>query len=164
MKIGVTGTPGTGKSTVSEHLKDKVIDLREYLEKNSLGEVNEDGEIEVDIDELRENQPQEPEDADLVVEGHMAHFLNLDYCIVLRCRPDILRERLQQRDYSEQKIEENVEAEAMDVILSQAAKHQEKIYEVDTTERTVEEVVEDVRDAIDERKEIYGNVDWAEFL
>jgi adenylate kinase len=164
MKIGVTGTPGTGKSTVSEHLEGKVVDLREYLEQEVLGEVNEDGEIEVDIDELRENQPQEPEDADLVVEGHMAHFLNLDYCIVLRCRPDILRERLQQRDYSEQKIEENVEAEAMDVILSQAAKHQEKIYEVDTTERTVEEVVEDVRDAIDERKESYGNVDWAEFL
>jgi adenylate kinase len=164
MKIGVTGTPGTGKSTVSERLDGKVVDLREYLEENSLGEVNENGEIEVDIDYLRENPPEEPDGADLVVEGHMAHFLDLDYCIVLRCRPDILRERLQKRDYSRQKIEENVEAEAMDVILSQTAQRQGKIYEVDTTGRSVEEVVEEVRNASDERKEDYGKVDWAEFL
>ncbi len=164
MRIGVTGTPGTGKSTVSEHLDGKIIDLKEYLEEKDLGEVNDEGEIEVDIEELRENSPEEPEDEDLILEGHLAHFLDLDYCIVLRCRPDKLRGRLEKRDYSEKKIEENVESEKLDIILSQAVQMQEKVFEVDTTEKTVEEVVEEVKLAITEGKESYGEVDWSEFL
>jgi adenylate kinase len=164
MKIGVTGTPGTGKSTVSEHLHGKVVDLRDYLEENSLGEVNEQGEIEVEIEEMRENPPEEPEGEDLMVEGHMAHFLDLDYCIVLRCDPEKLEERLSERDYSNQKIRENIEAEAMDVILSQAVQRQEKVYEIDTTGKSVEEVVEEIKEAVEERRESYGNVDWTGFL
>ncbi|MFB6242161.1 MAG: adenylate kinase family protein [Candidatus Nanosalina sp.] len=164
MKIGITGTPGTGKSTVSQHLDGKVVDLRDYLEENDLGEVNENGEIEVDIEELRENPPEEPEDEDLVIEGHMAHFLDPDYCIVLRCNPEVLEKRLEERDYSDLKIQENVEAEAMDVILSQAVQNQEKVYEIDSTDGSVEEVVEEIKEAVDERKESYGNVDWTGFL
>lgn len=164
MKIGVTGTPGTGKSTVSKNLDGKIVDLRDYLEENSLGNVNEDGEIEVEIEELRGNPPEEPENEDLIVEGHMAHYLDLDYFVVLRTRPDVLSERLQERDYSEEKVEENVEAEKLDVILSKAIQTQAKVFEIDTTDRTVEETVEEVRSAIESRKENYGNVDWSEFL
>jgi len=164
MKIGVTGTPGTGKSTVSKNLDGKIVDLRDYMEENSLGEVNENGEIEVEIEELRENPPKEPGDRDLIVEGHMAQYLDLDYFVVLRTRPDVLRERLQERDYSEEKVEENVEAEKLDVILSQAVQTGEKVFEIETTDRTVEETVEEVRSAIENRKESYGNVDWSEFL
>lgn len=164
MRIGVTGTPGTGKSTVSKHLDGKIIDLKEYLEEEDLGEVNDEGEIEVDIKELRENSPEEPEDEDLILEGHLAHFLDLDYCVVLRCRPDKLRERLEERDYSEQKIEENIESEKLDIILSQAVQNQEKVFEVNTTDKTVEEVVEEVKSGINEGKKSYGEVDWSEFL
>jgi adenylate kinase len=164
VRIGVTGTPGTGKSTVSKHLDGKIINLKEYLEEEDLGEVNDEGEIEVDIEELRENSPEEPEDKDIIIEGHLAHFLDLDYCVVLRCRPDKLRERLEERDYSEKKIEENVESEKLDIILSQALQNQEKVFEVDTTEKTVEEVVEEVKSGINEGKESYGEVDWSEFL
>lgn len=164
MKIGVTGTPGTGKSTVSKNLDGKIVDLRDYLEENSMGKVNDDGEIEVEIEELRKNPPEEPEDKDLIVEGHMAQYLDLDYFVVLRARPDVLRERLQERDYSTEKIEENVEAEKLDVILSQAVQTQVKVFEIDTTDRNVEEIVEEIRSAIENRKESYGNVDWSEFL
>lgn len=164
MKIGVTGTPGTGKSTVSGKLNGKIVDIRDFLEENSLGEVNQNGEIEVDIDELRENIPEEPEGTNLVLEGHMAHFLDLDYCIILRCRPDILRERLERRDYSEEKIDENIESEKMDLILSQAYQSQDKIFEVDTTDKCIEEVAEEVSNALENKEERYGVVDWSEFL
>ncbi len=164
MEIGVTGTPGTGKSTVSSHLDGKIVDIRDYLEEKSLGEVNENGEIEVDIEELMKNAPEEPVDNNLILEGHMAHFLDLDYCIVLRCRPDVLRERLEERDYSDEKIRENVESEAMDVILSQTVQSQKKVFEVDTTEKSVEEVVEEIRSAIENKEVKYGVVDWTEFL
>ena len=164
MRIGVTGTPGTGKSTVSKQLEGKIVDLKNYLEENDLGKVNENGEIEVEIEELRENSPEEPDDEDLILEGHLAHFLDLDYCIVLRCRPDKLRERLSERDYSEQKIEENIESEKLDIILSQAVQRQEKVFEIDTTDKSVEEVVEEIKSAVSEGKENYGDVDWSEFL
>ena len=163
MKIGVTGTPGTGKSTVSKRLEGKIVDLKDYLDENDLGEINEDGEIEVEIEELRENSPEEPEDQDLVLEGHLAHFLDLDYCIVLRCRPDVLRERLSERYYSEEKIEENLESEKLDIVFSQAVQNQQKVFEVDTTYKTVEEAVEEIKAAISEGKEIYGEVDWLGF-
>ena len=44
---------------------------------------------------------------DGIVEGHLAHLLPCDRVVVLRCRPDILRERLAPRDYPEEKIAEN---------------------------------------------------------
>lgn len=164
MKIGVTGTPGTGKSTASQHLSGKKVDLRDYLEEKSLGGLNEKGEIEVDIEELRENPPQEPEDEDLIIEGHMAHFLDLDYCIVLRTRPDILEERLKERSYSEEKVQENVEAEKLDVVLSQAVANQEKVFEIDTTEKTVEETVERIEEALKSKEERVGVVDWTQYI
>ena len=164
MKIGVTGTPGTGKSTASQHLQGKKVDLRDYLEENSLGGLNEKGEIEVDIEELRENPPQEPEDRDLIIEGHMAQFLDLDYCIVLRTRPDVLEERLSERDYSDEKISENVEAEKLDVVLSQAVANQEKVFEIDTTDKTVEETAERIREALEKKEERVGVVDWTQYI
>lgn len=145
-------------------MEGKIVDLKNYLEENDLGKVNENGEIEVEIEELRENSPEEPDDEDLILEGHLAHFLDLDYCIVLRCRPDKLRERLSERDYSEQKIEENIESEKLDIILSQAVQRQEKVFEIDTTDKSVEEVVEEIKSAVSEGKENYGDVDWSEFL
>ena len=164
MKIGITGTPGTGKSTVSTHLDGKIIDLKEYLEENELGDINEKGEIEVEIEELRQNSPEIPKNEDLILEGHLAHFLDLDYCVVLRCRPDELRERLEKRDYTSEKIEENIESEKLDVILSQAVQRQNKVLEVDTTDRTVESVVKEIKSGLDEKKEDYGDIDWSRFL
>lgn len=164
MIIGITGTPGTGKSTVSAHIDGKVVDLKEYLEENNLGEANQRGEIEVGLDELRDNPPVEPEEEDLILEGHLAHFMNLDYCVVLRCRPDILRERLEGRDYSSEKVEENIESEKLDIILSQAVERHEKVFEVDTTDKEVIEVINKVKQAISEEKKDYGDVDWSKFL
>jgi len=164
VKIGVTGTPGTGKSTISKHLSGKVVDIKGYMEENNLGTKNENGEIEIGIEKLRKNTPEEPQNQDLILEGHLAHFLDLDYCIVLRCNPEELRERLSKRDYTQTKIEENIESEKMDLILSQAVQNQEKVFEVDTSSRNVQEVVMEVQEGIKEKKDRKGVVDWSEYL
>ena len=164
MKIGVTGTPGTGKSTISKHLSGKVVDIKGYMEENNLGTKNENGEIEIGIEKLRKNTPEEPQNQHLILEGHLAHFLDLDYCIVLRCNPEELRERLSKRDYTQTKIEENIESEKMDLILSQAVQNQEKVFEVDTSSRNVQEVVMEVQEGIKEKKDRKGVVDWSEYL
>ena len=66
----------------------------------------------------------------------MAHFLSsLDLIVVLRCHPDKLTERLALRDYSEEKIRENVEAEALNIISDEAFElyKEGKVFELDTT-------------------------------
>ena len=163
MIIGITGTTGTGKTTVSSYFDIETVDLKQYAEENNIGSLNSQGELEVDVEELRQNPPQQGE-SDLVVEGHLAHFIDLDYCVVLRCRPDVLRQRLQERDYSKQKIDENVESEALDIILSQAVRNQGKVFEVDTTDKDEKEVVEEVKQGVREETVSYGDVDWSEFI
>jgi adenylate kinase len=55
------------------------------------------------------------------VEGQFAHLLPCDRIIVLRCRPDELKARLDQRKYKDGKIRENAEAEALDSCLIETA-------------------------------------------
>lgn len=164
MRIVLTGTPGTGKTSVAEELDYETIHLTEFLDEKDIG-TKKDGEREVDTEEVVEALEEAIDvEKDVLVEGHLTHHLPADYCIVLRCRPDELRERLSERDYSDEKIEENVEAEVLDIILSEAAGQQDKIIEIDTTERDAEDVAEEVVRRIREDDMGYGDVDWTEYL
>jgi len=162
VKIAVTGTPGTGKTTVSNLFEEqgrKVLHLTEYVKEKGLGEQSD--EFEVDVPQMK--KALDDEDFE-VVEGHLSHHVSVDVCIVLRTRPDVLRERLDNREYSKEKIEENVESEVLDVILSEAVGLQEIVIEVDTTEKDAEEVFEEIKEKIDVGESDYGNFDWTEYL
>lgn len=166
VKIAVTGTPGTGKTTITEKLVDrgyKVIHLTEFFEENDIGKEVE-GEREIDIEEIKESLERKEFDEGAVIEGHLSHHYPVDFCVVLRCQPEELRERLSGRDYSEEKVEENIEAEKIDIILSEAVQKQETVIEVDTSGKSVEESVEDIIEKIEDGKSDYGNVDWAKFV
>jgi len=52
--------------------------------------------------------------------------------------------RLEARGYSEEKIRENIEAEALDVILVEAFEWCEKVFEINTTEKSIEETGQDI--------------------
>lgn len=162
MKIALTGTPGAGKTTISRLYEEKgyrVIHLSEYVKENSLGEQQE--EFEVDLQKMKASLEKEEFD---VIEGHLAHHVETDFCIVLRTRPDKLRERLKNRDYSERKIEENVQSEILDLILTEAVEKQEKVIELDTTRKTPEDVLKEVENKIEKGESDYGKFDWTEFI
>ena len=164
MLIGLTGTPGTGKTSVSRLLENKrswkVIHLNDLIkEKHLYTEIDEKRDAviadmepireylqeTIDRNELKEEHGRENEV--VIIESHLAHYI-ADIVIVLRAYPLELEMRLNTRGYSEEKIKENVEAEALDVILIEAFEWCKKVFEVNTTGKSIEEVGQDIEKII----------------
>ena len=71
----------------------------------------------------------------------------------LRARPDILTKRLYKRKWSNSKIQENLEAEALDICTFEAVEiHGDKVNELDTTDIDLEEVADMVIEIINGKK------------
>ena len=69
----------------------------------------------------------------------------IDDVVILRARPDILTKRLKTRNWSDSKIHENVEAEALDICTFEAVeRYDKKVNEIDTTNITMEEVADQI--------------------
>lgn len=100
----------------------------------------------------------------VVLEGHLSHLVSPDLAIVLRCNPRLLASRLRGRGWSEQKVRENVEAEAVDVILIEALEEGVPVFEIDTTDRGIEQVGAAILEILAGKSEKYqpGHVDWSE--
>ncbi len=134
MRVALTGTPGTGKTTVAAELRAMgydVLDMTTFIKQNGLREEY-DAERDtyaVDVDRL--NDALSGMD-DCIFEGHLAHFMDVDIIVVLRCHPDVLAQRLRDRGYSESKVRENVEAELLDVILCESVDSGIPTYAVDS--------------------------------
>ncbi|AFD00612.1 putative nucleotide kinase [Methanocella conradii HZ254] len=164
MKIALTGTPGTGKSTVADMANAGfiVIHLNDLIKSGYYEGIDEErGCLIADVERL--SRLVEGMEGDIILEGHVSHLMPVDAIVVLRASPGALRERLRRRGWSEAKISENVEAEALDAILIEALETGKKVYEVDTTNLTPTQV----RDALVEiirgtDKYAPGSVDFSE--
>ena len=79
---------------------------------------------------------------------------------MLRCNPEIISKRLEERNYNKNKIKENVEAEILDVCLVGSLENSNNVYEINTTNRTLESIVNEIIDALTHKKTKYGIVNW----
>lgn len=173
--IFITGTPCTGKTTVSEVLSHKLgcrlIKINDLaIEKDFvLGIDDEKGYKVIDIPALNDEVSKIIADSDerLVFEGHLAHLCEgADKVVVLRARPEILQSRLEARNYSESKIRENLEAEAMGVCTAEAYElYGDDISEIDVSDLTVDEIVDVLSDVVsgDETFGV-GEIDFMDWL
>lgn len=151
MIIALTGTPGTGKTTVAPHVVDALgydlFDLNQFIHDNDISDdYDEDRESAmVDTDALN-NAIQDDISDDTVIEGHLSHHLDcVDLVIVLRTDPEELETRLTEKDWNEEKIAENVDAERLDTILQEAVNlHPEQTYEVDTTTKDPDAIADKI--------------------
>jgi len=166
MMCGITGTPGTGKSMIADELSKRghtVVHLTDTIGSYVTGE-DEDRDAQiVDVDRWA----QEFVPVDGFVEGHFAHLLPCDLIIVLRCRPDELKQRLHQRKYRDKKIRENIEAEALDVILIETVENHDPshIFELDTTGRNAAWCADRIEQFV--RGELpagFGTLDYSGFI
>jgi len=120
-RLALTGTPGTGKSTVAQMLSSdgyEVIAVESLAEQYGLsGEIDpSDGVRVIDTGALHdvlapawESSP----DGVVVVDGHLSHHLPCDAVAVLRCSPEIIESRLVSRGYSADKVQANYEWELL---------------------------------------------------
>ncbi|MFB6092165.1 MAG: adenylate kinase family protein [Haloquadratum sp.] len=176
-RVALTGTPGTGKTTVSDLVAERhpvrVIHLNDAVREEGLF-----AERDVDRDSLvadlaaveswlDERIGDDESVRDALIESHLSHLLDVEKVVVLRCDPDVLTSRLRDRDESAASIAENAESEALDVILAEAVERhgESSVWEIDTTDRTPAAVADDVVAAIEgEMAPRVGVVDFIDYL
>ena len=169
MIILITGTPGTGKTTVSELLAERIGAEIVHISDFATDDVIEGTEGEtriVDVGKLEQKIKNHiPNDA--VIDGHLSSLMDIgDLVVVLRTEPRVLEVRLDKRGFDKKKIKENLEAEALDVCLIESLERHENTFEIDTTDRSPEGVVEDILKIIDGEGEDFrpGKIDWSEMF
>jgi len=168
MRVAVTGTPGTGKTTATELVETdlELVHLNAVIDEDDLYTELDDerGSKVADLEAIRERFAGRE---DLLVESHLSHHLEADRVVVLRAHPEVIEERLEQRGEPPASVEENAESEALDVILAEAveAHGRESVYEVDTTDRDPAAVATAIEAVLaGEREPSAGEVSFLDYL
>ena len=165
MKIVITGTPGTGKTIVADvlgkALKKRVVHINDFAKKKKLIIGKTRGSYVVDLKKLRKKLL----DFDGVLESHLLCEFSLPKSVVfvLRCNPKVLAHRLQKRKYLRKKIKENLEVEALDYCTINAEKNYNKVYDIDTTNKTASQVVKKII-AVLKKKSGSDKVDFSNYF
>ena len=168
MRVAVTGTPGTGKTTATELLASdfEVVHLNEVIREQELT-TGHDDERDTLIADLDAVESWLDGREDVIVESHLAHEFDADRVVVLRCAPDVIEQRLRERGESVESARENAESEALDVILGHAVQNhgEDSVYEIETTDRSPGSVATAIEAVItSEREPSAGTVDYTDFL
>lgn len=173
--IIITGTPGTGKSSLarllSNRLKLPFIDVGDLVEKERLyNQVGPWGSKVVKTRYLkaRLNELVSTSSVDVIVETHVLPVLPkklVRMVVVLRTNPAELVDRLRGLGWDEKKVKENALAELLDHCLSRAIKSygENQVWEVDTSGKDLKRVLEEVLRIITGKvKRKSAPIDWIE--
>ncbi|MEF8853530.1 MAG: adenylate kinase family protein [Haloarculaceae archaeon] len=168
MRVAVTGTPGTGKSTAVEAVDTDLatVHLNEVIREEGLTTAHDAGRDSAVADLEGVAAYLDGRD-DVLFESHLAHHFEADRVVVLRCHPEELVDRLRERGEPADKAEENAESEALDVILAEAVDRHgaDSVYEVDTTDRDPDAVAAAIEAVVTgERDPGAGTVSFIEYL
>jgi adenylate kinase len=130
----VTGTPGTGKTTVAKKFakkyKAEYINVNKIIKDNKLRESYDRirKSYVVDIKKLNKVLMKiiaqaKREKKSIIIDSHLSHYLpakSVDVCYVIKTSLNKLKNRLQKRRYSKSKIQENMQCEIFDICLMEA--------------------------------------------
>ncbi len=174
--ILLVGTPCVGKTSVAHLLTSKLgalyVNLTDLAlhENLVLGRDEERNSIIVDENRMRCEMRkiiQDCSENDIVIDGHYAagvvHKELVDHVFVLRRDPVELRKFMEHCGFSGRKLWENLASEILDVCLCDTLNvyEEEKICELDTSSRSVKEIVYAILEVLNGSKQCHvGIVDW----
>jgi adenylate kinase len=133
--IVVTGTPGTGKTVVAKRLAKQrgylYVDCKKVIRQFKLHETYDKKRKSWVVDSSKLNKVlvglieigKYEGLKGIVFDSHLSHYLPriyVDLCIVTTTTTKKLYVRLKKRGYAKGKIDENIEAEIMHIILEEA--------------------------------------------
>lgn len=144
MIIALTGIPGVGKTQVAKILAKKLgyklIELNRLVEDQNLV-IGYDKKRKTKIVDVKKIKIQED---NVVIESHYAHDIDNDLTIVLTCSIQELRKRLEKRGWPQEKIEENIQAEIMEICKIEALELKRRVLVIDTTNKKPEDVCAEI--------------------
>ena len=158
--IIITGTPGTGKTSlakmISKELKFKLVDVNKIIDQRKICEAyDQENECKiVNLQKLKKQLLKEIKESkeNLIIESHLSHHLpkdQVDLCIVTKTDLKELNLRLIDRGYSDQKIRDNLDAEIFDLCLTEAQETGHNLLIVDTTHKiNREELIKKIKEKI----------------
>lgn len=141
----VSGTPGTGKTTLAKKLakkfKARYININRLVKPYELAESYDKKRKTkiISIKKLKQAISNELKKTKrrCIIDSHLAHELpkkNVAVAIITTCNLKILQQRLKKRRYNKEKIRENLDAEIFDLCYEEA-KEQHAVMKVDTTKK-----------------------------
>ena len=173
MIVAISGTPGTGKTSVTKEIK-KIADVNII----SISSVLARKKIPYEYDKKRGTKAVSIRDLKIavrkevkkgktnIVEGHLSHFLDADLTIILRCRPDVLIKRMQRKRWAKSKIAENVQSEILDAATIEALNKADSVIEIDTSAKKPKEIAQVIKKLLNNytlrKKYTAGKIDWSE--
>ena len=146
--IIVTGTPGTGKTTLARKLS--LLLNYAYFDVNSFAKqahiysnydrkrqsyVVDEARLALELVKVREKASKTAQKG-IIFDSHLSHYLPKKYadlCLVARCSLKNLEQRLRKRGYGRAKIRENLDAEIFDTCLTEALENGHKVLAFDAT-------------------------------
>jgi adenylate kinase len=147
--ICVSGTPGTGKTTLAKFLSKKkdytLIDVNQVIKQNKLNNKYDKKRKcnIIDIKKLNKTlikliKQNKKDKKNIIIDSHLSHYLPkkyVDLCIITKTELKILEKRLKKRKYSKAKIRENLDSEIFDVCLNEAKEFKHNIRVIDTSKK-----------------------------
>ena len=148
--ITITGSVGTGKTTIAKKLSKKLnykyIDINKLITENKLSsgyDKKKKCKI-IDTKKLNKflvkniinNKEFIKKNKGIIIDSHLSHYLPKKYvnlCIVTKCDLKELSKRLNKRKYSKNKIKENIECEIFDICYNEAKDFRHKTIVINTS-------------------------------
>lgn len=174
IRLAITGNPGVGKHTSTKFLCEKlgdlkIIDINKIIIDNNAFLLNDDlyGK-EVDIKKtLKLIRDELKKGGDIVIIGHLVPYVlkpdGIDLVVVMRRSPYEIIKTFEDREYSPEKIRENVASEILGISFYDALKTfgKSKVIEFDATGKTPQQSAEEIVSLLENKlKRNIGTVDW----